>query len=72
MVKVRHMRGSEQAEEKERERLLPWKHQADFHILNGNHGNNYTADRQAVFWKARWRERESEIENAGEGKRREK
>lgn len=48
--------GREQAEE--RERLLPWKRQAEFHILNGNHGNNYRADRQAVFWKERDGERE--------------
>lgn len=67
----RHMRGQgarreggrEQAEEKER--LLPWKHQAEFHILNGNHGNNYRADRQAVLWK----DREGERENAGEEER---
>lgn len=53
----------EQAEE--RDRLLPWKHQAEFHILNGNHGNNYRADRQAVFWK----DGEGERENAGEEER---
>lgn len=45
----RQMRGEEQRTGGGEGKITTIEHQAEFHILNGNHGNNYRADRQAVF-----------------------
>lgn len=55
------------------EKITTIVHQAYVHVPNGNHGNNYRADRQTVWERVKARERQGENETMrerGRGRRR--